>query len=84
MGGSPFPNPTPTNYPVWEGKTAPLTIETNNLSVTLAKFEVGATPNGPLMGGMLATVITRAKVEISEEPGPARMGITFRGQSKSA
>ena len=70
VGEFTIPNPMPTNYPVWEGKTAPLTIETNGLSVTLAKFEVGATPNGPLMGGMLATMITRAEVEISEEPGP--------------
>jgi hypothetical protein len=65
-----IPNPMPTNYPVWEGKTAPLTIETNGLSVTLVKFEVGVASDRPLTGGALARMITRAEVIISEEPGP--------------
>jgi hypothetical protein len=78
-----IPNPMSTNYPVWEGKPAPLVIGTNGLSVTLAKFEVGVTASRLYAGAGSGKMASRAEIEISETPGPLEWEL-HSGVAKSA
>ncbi len=61
-----IPNPLATNYPVWEGKSAPITVETNGLNISLTKFEVGEAADGASVMGTLCKTLTRAEVTISD------------------
>lgn len=61
-----IPNPLATNYPAWQAGPLPVTVETNGLSVSLTKFEVGVRNSwatGPSWHGKTST---RAEIKLSD------------------
>jgi hypothetical protein len=69
-----IPNPLATNYPVWEGKPAPVTVETNGLSVTLTKFETGRNAENNY-GWMQSKMVTDAELTVSDPLIPLEWGV---------
>ena len=78
-----IPNPVSTNYPVWAGAIAPVTVETNGLSVSLTKFEAGVPAGGNYMVSGHANSLTRAQVTVFTSQGPLEWHV-LSAQAKSA
>jgi hypothetical protein len=68
------PNPLATNYPVWDGKPAPVTVETNGLSVTLTKFETGRIAENTYSWTQ-SKMVTGAELTVSDPLIPLEWGV---------
>ncbi len=83
LGEFTIPNPFPTNYPVWEAKTAPVSIEANGLNISVTKFETGIPAGKEFMAGQQAKFLTHAEMIVSNSQGPLEWHVRT-AQARSA